>query len=229
MDLLGKALEDYYSNEMKSKFIYYRNCLQKKYNGLKLEFDLGIYFRNKEELFPLEKKLLDLSYGNILDIGSSTGYYIQHLMKKGNTTGIEVSSVVNNLARRNGFFNCITGDFFKVKFDKKFDTITLIGNDIAITGTLYRLKRIFKKFKKLLNENGQVLVIINHIRTLKYWHVVFTPHYNGKFGIPAKYLFVNTVFFKKIALKYGFSAEVIGNDESTGILYYLVRLVKLTH
>jgi len=227
MDLLGNALEDYYSNDIKSKFLYYKNCLQKDFNE-KLDYDLGIYFRNLDTLYPLERKLIDLSYGNILDVGSCTGYYIPYLMNKGTTMGIEVSSRINNIARKNGFHNCITGDIFKYKFDKKFDTITLIGNDIALSGTLYGLKKLLKKFRKLLNENGQVLVIISHIRTLNYWYVVFTPQYNDRVGIPAKYIFINTAFFLKVAPKYGFRATIVGKDESTGILYYLVKLVKLS-
>ncbi|KKK44977.1 MAG: EamA-like transporter family protein [Candidatus Lokiarchaeum sp. GC14_75] len=104
MQLLEIALEDYHLNNMKSKLMQYKNSLQKEYNE-KLEFDLSIYFRKWEDLFPIEKKLIDLSYGKILDIGSCTGYYIPHLMKKGTTTGIEISSKINNIARINGINN----------------------------------------------------------------------------------------------------------------------------
>jgi SAM-dependent methyltransferase len=214
-------------NDLKSKLVYYKNCLQKRYNE-QLEYNLGIYFRKWDDFFPLEKKLIDLSYGKILDIGSCTGYYFPYLMDKGNALGIEVSSKINNIARKNGIYNNIVGDFFKYKFIDKFDTITLMGNDVAISGTLYRLKRMLKKFSQILNEKGQILLVIRHIWTLKYWHVAFTPFYNGQFGTPVKYLFLNAKYFKKIALKYGFHATVLGKDDSTGDLYYLIRLVKLS-
>lgn len=225
MYLLGNALEDYHSNKLKSKFMMSQHCLQKEYSE-KVEFDLGIYYRKWEKLFPLEKKLIDLSYGNILNIGSCTGYYIPYLMDKGTTTGIELSSKINRIARKRGISNCITGNIFTYKFNSKFDSITLIGNDIALAGTLYRLKKLLKKFTEFLNKNGQVLVIVRHIRTFKYWHVVFTPQYNNRFGIPFKCLFLNVNYFRKIASKCGLHATILGKDESTGFLYYLVRLVK---
>ncbi|MHA2009773.1 MAG: methyltransferase domain-containing protein [Promethearchaeota archaeon] len=225
MQIFEIAIEDYQSNSLKSKLIYYNNCLRKKYNA-KLDFNLKIYFRKWDELFPLEKKLIDMSYGNILDIGSSTGYYIPYLMNKGNTIGIEISSKINRIARKNGIYNTILGDFFTYKFKDNFDTITLIGNDIALSGTIPRLKKMLKRFDKMLNETGQVLIIIRHIRTLKYWHVVITPQYNGQYGIPAKYLFLNTFYFMKLAMKCGFNSTIIEKDDSTGLLYYLVRLVK---
>jgi len=226
MNLFGCAIEDYHFNRLKSPFILYRHCLQKEYNGIKWDFNLGIYFRSWDDLYPLEKELINLSYGNILDIGSSTGYYIPYLMDKGTTTGIEISPKINNIAQKEGIDNCVIGDIFTYKFNNKFDTITLIGNDIALSGTLYRLKKMLKRLAGLLNENGQVLIIIRHIRILKYWQVVYTPQYNGQIGIPFKILFLNALYFKNFAVKYGFRASIISKDESTGILYYLIKLVK---
>lgn len=228
MKMFADAIEDYYSYNLKSSFVFYKHCLQKKYNGIKIIYDLGIYFRSWDKLDRLEKKIINLSYGNILDIGSCTGYYIPYLMNKGPTTGIELSSKINNIARKKGLDNCISGDFLKYKFNKTFDTITLFGNDIALSGSLFNLKKILKKFKKLLNHDGQVLLIISHIRTLKYWHVIFTPKYEGHFGIPFKLLFFNTHFFNKFAAKYGFYSSILGKSEMLGDLSYLVRLVKLS-
>jgi len=226
VDLLGDALEDYISNRLKSPFLYHRHCIQKNYNGKIWEFDLETCFRSWDKLWPLERKLINLSYGNILDIGSNTGYYIPYFMNNGTITGIEISSKINNIARKRGLRNCVTGNFFTYKFKSRFDTVTLIGNDIALAGTLYRLKKLLKKFDEILNKSGQVLLIIRHIRTLKYWHVVYTPQYNNRFGIPFKLLFLNVFFFKKFALKYGFRATILGKNESTDYLHYLVRLVK---
>ncbi|KKK44163.1 MAG: SAM-dependent methyltransferase [Candidatus Lokiarchaeum sp. GC14_75] len=226
MEFFANALEDYYLNTINSKYILYRHCVQKEYNGGKWEVELKNYFRTWDNLWPLERKLINLSYGNILDIGSCTGYYIPYFMEKGTAMGIEISSKINNIAKKRGISNCITGNIFTYKFKRKFDTITLIGNDIALTGTLHRLKKLLKKLSELLNKNGQVLLIIRHIRTLKYWHVVFTPHYNGQIGIPSKLLFLNTYFFSNFVLKYGFRATILGKNESTDYLHYLVRLVK---
>ena len=226
MEFLAKGIEDYYSNTLKSKFFFYRDCTQKEYNALRLEFDLGIYFRNFDDLDPLEKKLIDFSHGNILDVGSNTGYYIPYLMKKGPTMGIEISPRINSIARKEGLTNCVTGDVFNYNFNQLFNTVTLIGNDIALSGSLYRLRKLLKKLKRLLTKDGQVLMIISHIRTLKYWHTIFTPWYDKKLGIPFKILFLNVPFLIKLSTKYGFKATILGKYKTTGNLFYLVRLVK---
>ncbi|MFX1311118.1 MAG: methyltransferase domain-containing protein [Promethearchaeota archaeon] len=228
MNLFANAILDY-SKNMKSKFIFYQHCLEKKYNGKKWEIDFGIYFRSFNELNPLEKRLLNLSYGKILDIGSCTGYYIPYLMDKGTVTGIEISPIINSIARKKGIDNCVIGDFLTYEFDCKFDTITLIGNDITLSGTLRGLKKVLKRFAELLNEKGQILLIISHVRILKFWHVVFVPKYNDHFGIPFKLVFLNVNFFKKFAFKHGFHASIQGKGNITGRLSYLIKLIKITN
>ena len=85
---------------------------------------------------------------------------------------------------------------------------------------------MLKRLVELLNENGQVLIIIRHIQTFKYWKVVYTPQYNGQIGIPSKYLFLNYYYFKKFAFKYGFLTNFIDKNESNGAVFYLIKLVK---
>ena len=149
-------------------------------------------------------------------------------MKKGKVTGIEISQKLNHLARKRGINNCVAGDFLTYKFNKSFDTITLIGNDIALSGTLRRLKKFLKRCGDLLADNGQILLIFTNVQTLKYWQFVLTPHYNGQFGIPFKLLFLNAEFFKKKASKYGYHTEILGEGEILGNHSYLIKLNKST-
>ncbi|KKN04980.1 hypothetical protein LCGC14_1091880 [marine sediment metagenome] len=90
MEFFANALEDYYLNTINSKYILYRHCVQKEYNGGKWEVELKNYFRTWDNLWPLERKLINLSYGNILDIGSCTGYYIPYFMEKGTAMGMKL-------------------------------------------------------------------------------------------------------------------------------------------
>ena len=226
MNFLASAIKDYSSNDLKSKVIFHRNSYYKKYNNYEWDFYLGIYFRDKDNLIPLEKMLIDLAYGEILDVGCSTGYYIPYLMEKGTTTGIDISEVIIKFAQGRGYFNCVVGDIFKYKPNHKFDTITLVGNDIALSGTLHGLKKMLKKFKDLLEDNGQVLVIMRQVHTLRYWRVVYTLEYGGRFGIPIKCLFLNVNYFIKFCEKQGFTASIIDKEGKVGDSFYLIKLEK---
>ncbi|KKN13020.1 hypothetical protein LCGC14_1010650 [marine sediment metagenome] len=226
MDFFGEALVDFSSNNLKTEYIFHLNSKLKQFNNRKSIFDLAVFFRSWSKLTLLEKKLINSSYGNILDIGSNTGYYIPLLMNKGTTTGIEISPTINSIARKKGLSNCITGDVFTYEFAKKFDTITLLGNDVALSGTRHSLKKMLTRFKNLLKNKGQVLIIVRQVQTLKYWHVVFTPEYDGRFGIPAKYLFLNAHYFISFCNKQGFEAKIIAKEGPKENLFYLLKLEK---
>ncbi|MFX1311985.1 MAG: class I SAM-dependent methyltransferase, partial [Promethearchaeota archaeon] len=170
--------------------------------------------------------LIELAYGNILDIGSCTGYYIPYLAEKGTAIGIDISDRIIAYAHKRGIHNCVYGDIFHYKFNTTFDTITLIGNDIALTGTLFNLKRLLKRFYRLLNPGGQILAITRHIAPLKYWHVVYVPEYEGKIGPPLKCLFINVNYFMNLSRKYGFTPEIITSNDDENFLLYFVRLIK---
>ncbi|KKN39304.1 hypothetical protein LCGC14_0744560 [marine sediment metagenome] len=226
MNFLASAIKNYSSNDVKSKVIFHRNSYYKKYNNYEWDLYLGIYFRDKKDLTFLEKKLIDLVYGEILDVGCSTGYYIPYLMEKGTTTGIDISDIIIKFAQGRGYFNCVVGDIFSYKSNHKFNTITLVGNDIALSGTLHGLKKMLKKFKALLEDNGQVLMIMRQVHTLRYRHVVYTPEYDGRFGIPIKCLFLNVNYFTKFCEKQGFTATIIDKEGKVGNSFYLIKLKK---
>lgn len=149
-----------------------------------------------------------------------------YLIDKGSAVGIDISDRIVQFARERGIVNCFVGDVFRYKFNTTYDTITLVGNDIALSGTIYNLRKLLKRLYALLNQGGQVLAIIRHIRTLKYWHVVYIPEYEGQLGPPLKCLFINTNYFVKLSQKHGFSPEIIGNNKQKEYLLYLIRLVK---
>ena len=238
MDFLSKAIVEYYVTKSDSKLILHRNCLRKRYDDYYrlrkhdekiYELDLNIYFRTFNDLSELEKEIIDLAYGDILDIGSCTGYYMPYLMEKGNLVGIDISDRIVNFAHERGLHNCVTGDIFTYKSDTSFYTITLVGNDIALSGSFYNLKKLLKKLYTLLTDDGQVLAIVRQIETLKYWPVVYTPEYEEQIGIPFKCLFLNVAFFMSLSRKYGFIPEIIVNNKSKDFLFYLVRLKKRYH
>ena len=125
MDFFGNALYEYYKGD-RSPFFIILPTGEKDYG------DLSRYFRTYIHLSRLEKKLISLSKGKILDIGCATGYYIPALNKKGNVLGIDISRQAIKVAKENGLTNCKTADIFKFRTNKKFETITLLENNLGI-------------------------------------------------------------------------------------------------
>ena len=226
MDFFGRALRNYQNGDKTSKFSYYQNCIRKKYDCIKFDINLGRYFRLYEDFSRLEKKMIGLIHDNTLDIGCNTGYYIKSLMEHGEVVGLDISSEIIQIAHENGLFNCHRGDIFEYQFNRKFDTITLFESELAITGSIRHLKKLLRKLKTVLNREGQILAIIRHIRTLKYWNVVYTQEYQGKIGNPFRCCYVNISYLAHIARKLGYrleilDKEIIGDDT----LFYLIKLV----
>ena len=71
MDLLGEALKAYSRGDRDS--FYLRDG-----SGELFRLDLSRYFRKANQISKLERKLISLSYGDILDVGCGTGNYISY-------------------------------------------------------------------------------------------------------------------------------------------------------
>ncbi len=241
MNLLAKAIYDYWKGNNEVKLYIHQNCLfplfsnfksevegvkQIRFNGIKFNVDLSRYFRGFNELDYVEKKLINLANGEILDIGCSTGYYMKELSKRGNVFGIDISKDIVNIAHEQDISNCYVGDIFRVKWEKKFDTITLIECDLGIAGSIYGLKRFLKKMYAMLNKGGQILTVMEHVQTLKYWHIVFTFEYKGCFSAPFRWVCLNLPYFFNLCRKIGFKPSLIENENSNANPLFLVRLFK---
>ncbi|MFB0561445.1 MAG: class I SAM-dependent methyltransferase [Candidatus Lokiarchaeia archaeon] len=220
MEFFGEALYAYWKGDKKSKF-YLVYVSDKRIDELdKYELDLGIYFRNYDQLSDLEKKLISLSHGEILDVGCGTGYYIPALMKRGNTEGIDISEKVIKIAQKMGLKNCKLGNIFDFKSDKKYDTITLLQNNLGIAETLPRAKRLLKILSNLLNRDGQILNILR-----KYFggdYIVDERYFEWKNKRSSNFRWItfNVNFLSKLCSEMDLKLEIIDENED----FYLIRI-----
>ncbi len=157
MNVFGRALYGYHKGD-RDRFYF----IDQK--GKKYPWDLKRYFRNYRQLSGLEKRIISLSYGNILDVGCGPGYYIPSLMKRGRVIGIDISEIIIRITKERGLKNCKVADIFKFKTRNKFDTITLLENNLGMGETLSGAKRLLRMLSSLLKENGQILTISKRIR-----------------------------------------------------------------
>ena len=215
MDLFGEALKSY-SQGNKVKFYL------KDGSGELFRLDLGRYFRKINQLSKWEKKLIALSYGDILDVGCGTGNYIPLLSRRGKVLGIDISPKIIDIAKENGCRFCKVADIFTFPTTKKYDTITFLGNNLGIGGTVNRTKRLLKKLSNLLKSNGQILAIARNLPDRKFVEVEIRPIWNQKVGPKFGWIHFNINYLSELCQQAEFRLKVLqGNQYSC-----LLRIIK---
>lgn len=214
MDLFGEALKAYSQGD-RTKFYF-------KVSGKLFEHRLSRYFRKTSQLSKSEKKLISLSYGDILDVGCGTGNYIPLLAERGKVIGIDISPKIIEIAKKNGCKNCKVGDIFTFSATKKFDTITLLENNIGIGGNLDKTKKLLKKLSNLLKDDGQILAIVRRVPDKKFIAVKLQPVWKNKAGQKFGWIHLNINFLSDLCEHAWLNLKVLqGNQHG-----YLVKIIK---
>jgi len=215
MDVFGEALKAYYFGD-KSKFFL------KEPSGELSEHSLKRYFRKTSQLSKSERKLISLSYGDILDVGCGTGNYIPLLAKHGKVLGFDISQNVIDVAKMNGCKNCIVADIFTFPENKKYDTVTFLENNLGLGGSIDKTKKLLKKLSILLKKDGQILAISRNLQNKKYFSIELNPVWKNKIGPKFGWIHFNINFLSDLCEEAGLHLKVLqGNQHSC-----LVRIVK---
>lgn len=216
MDLFGKALLAY-ANGDKSKFFFADS------SGNKYEHPLSKYFRDYKQFTKLERKIISLSRGNILDLGCGTGNYIPYLMKRGKVLGIDISPRIIQVAKkRYKLKNVLVANIFNFKTAKKFDTIVLLENNLGLGQTISKTKKLLKLLTNLLNKNGQILTNGKNIPDRDYFVGELIPIYRGLKGPGFGWISFNTKYLKKLCNELGLKLEIINRDKG----HYLAKITR---
>jgi 2-polyprenyl-3-methyl-5-hydroxy-6-metoxy-1,4-benzoquinol methylase len=98
--------------------------------------------------------------GKILDVGCSVGNFVAQDPK--NITGIDIDKEAIEIAKKRSL-NCLNADFFENGFeDKNFDGI----NAYAFIEHFSEPLKVMMEFKRLLKDNGRLVVITHSIRSI---------------------------------------------------------------
>jgi len=215
-DLFGEAVKAFSQGD-KDK-LYFKDD-----SGELFKVDLGRYFRKTDQLLKTEIKLISLSYGDILDVGCGTGNYIPLLAKHGKVLGIDISPNIIDVAKENGCKTCKVADIFTLPTTKKYDTITLLGNNFGIGGTINKTKKLINKLSKLLKNNGQIMAIIRRVANKKFVEVKIRPVWKKKIGATFGWIHLNINFLSDLCGQSEMQLEVLQGNQ----YYYLLRIKKI--
>lgn len=225
MDVLGKALNDYYSGHRQTPLLLHNSY------GETEEMPAKVFFRSEEDLPELETFALSLCKGKILDIGAGTGSHaliLQSLKKK--VMPMDISQSLTDLMRKRGLKKIIHDDIFKYSGDR-YHTLLMLMNGIGLAGTIDRLKILLSHCKSLLYPGGQLLFDSSDIHYLYdkmtvssvpyYGEVDYQYEYEGVKGDWFKWLYIDHEELIKISTQQGWITQIIFENEMD---QYLARL-----
>lgn len=219
MDLLGKALVDYYTQRSRGPL--------RSHSSLDTieEIPVSYFFRPFEKMPHLEQEALTQCRGSVLDIGCGAGSHCLYLQsKKIACTGLDNSSKAVGIALKRGVSRAQCSDIFNFQ-TAKYDTLLLLMNGIGIAGSLQRLPAFLKHLKTLLQPDGQILIDSSDLIYMfeadqdggvwvpgdveYYGEVSYQWEYESEFGPIFPWLFVDLQTLKNQAESVGFTVELI--------------------
>jgi SAM-dependent methyltransferase len=152
MDLLGKAIAEYYSSG--SGQTLKSHCSL----GPEETMPVAYFFREFDQMPELEQKALACCRGSVLDIGCGAGSHSLYLQNQGlDPVGLDRSPLATEVASKRGVKNIVCRDIMDYR-DRTFDTLLMLMNGIGLAGTLDGLRSLLKHLAGLLNPDGQILL-----------------------------------------------------------------------
>ena len=230
MDLLGKAIGDYYLGKTGAKLRSLSSL------GTSEEVPVAHFFRGFPQMpFP-EQKALEYCRGSVLDIGCGAGSHCLYLQEQGfEPLGLDRSCRAAGVAAQRGVRNTVCADIMEYRVGE-FDTLLLLMNGIGIAGDLEGLGRLLSHLAGLLRPGGQILLDSSDLIYLfeededggvwdvaYYGEVTYRWELGGQQGEPFPWLFVDFATLSAEAGALGFQARLL----ETGPHYdYLARLTR---
>jgi len=216
-DLFGKALLDYHYGNYTEDLITSTNISEEDI------LPLPYLFRTYSEMPKLEQKALQLSQGNVLDVGCGAGNHALWLQEKGLTVkAIDVSQGAIEVAKKRGIFNAELKPLLEET--ETFDTILLLMNGTGIFKELSQVSKYLKHLKSLLNADGQILIDSSDISYMYededggMWldlnqgypgELDYFLSYRGENEAPMKWLYLDFDTLKTACLTVGLKCEKV--------------------
>lgn len=208
----------------------------------------SVYHKARELMLSYKlRKIQKLGVGKkLLDVGSGSGYFMNHMAKNGyETTGVEISEKARNLAKdKFGIEAKIPSDFLEKKLDADFDLITLWH----VFEHVYTYDEYFELFLESLNNNGRLILALPNSNSTdakmydSYWAAYDTPRHlwhftpktieqfaaNRGFALEKKYRLPLDPFFNSmVSASYKKSFTFLPITVLKGLVAYLVSLFNI--
>lgn len=240
-DPMGAAIYDFHKNG--------RAGVLKVYSS---EFDddeipVCDLFRSFDQMPELERIALEMSEGEILDVGAGSGCHSLALMAMGKKVrAIDISPLSVCVMLERGV-DAAQVNFYDTSYAERFDTVLMLMNGTGIIGNLENIPAFFQRLRDMLNPGGCVLIDSSDLRYLfeeedgslmidladdYYGQLDYQMEYVGAVdkslegvkGEPFDWLYLDFDSLAYYAEECGFNAELVAEGEHYD---YLAKLTVL--
>jgi SAM-dependent methyltransferase len=203
------------------------------------EVPLAYFFRDSNEFPEVERLALDLCRGRVLDVGAGSGCHTLALQERGlEVTAIEILPEMVDILKERGVRDARRATWMDL-LDEPFDTVLMMMNGLGLSETLPGLRRFFRRARRLVKPDGQVLADSTDVRvrmepkagrsgdsTLRDGRYVgelhFQIEFQGRKGPPFAQLYVDPGTLERTARSERWSCEIVRPPDEYG--NYLARL-----
>lgn len=152
MEPFGLALLAYFEGDTAAELIIRRD------DGKETSLPVGFFFREPSAFTAIENAAVERCAGHVLDVGAGTGLHSLVLQRKGlAVTAIDISPHAVQIMRERGVTDVHCADIFEFQ-GGPFDTLLVMGHGIGMVETIAGLDRLLAHARRLLSEDGQVLL-----------------------------------------------------------------------
>ena len=120
----------------------------------------GLYFRDYKQWSPLERRVIKLARGRILDIGCGAGRHSIYLQQQGfDVTGVDISRGAVRVSKLRGLKKAFVTPVTAVNKFKpdSFDTILMLGNNFGLFGSANGVRLVLKKLHRITSPDARII------------------------------------------------------------------------
>jgi len=152
-DAFGHLMEDYLKGEGGYEIIERNDGFFSTSSGPQL------YFTPYEEWWPIEQQAMPFVRGRVLDIGCGAGRHSLYLQEQGfEVTGVDNSPLAVSVSRARGVKDARVLPITQLSLRLgSFDTLLMLGNNFALTGTPRRARWLLRRFHHMTTPGGRIL------------------------------------------------------------------------